>query len=55
MFVYQFVSDSALTGIGRDRIMDFEQGVDLIDLSVLGIQDFIFQSAFTPPPRLPAP
>ena len=47
VFVYETIADSALTGIGRDRILDFEQGVDLIDLSALGIQDFIFQSAFT--------
>ena len=47
VFTYLSASDSAVTGINRDRIMDFEQGVDLIDLSAIGIQDFIFQSAFT--------
>ncbi|MAP95038.1 MAG: hypothetical protein CMK07_08820 [Ponticaulis sp.] len=47
VFVYEAISDSAVTGIGRDRILDFEKGVDLIDLSALGIQDFIYQAAFT--------
>lgn len=47
VFVYETINDSAVTGTGRDRIMDFEQGADLIDLSALGIDDFIFQAAFT--------
>ena len=47
VFVYEAITDSAVTGVGRDRILDFEQGVDLIDLSALNIEAFIFQSAFT--------
>lgn len=47
VFVFENVGDSAVTGVGRDRIMDFQQGLDLIDLSALGIEDFIFQAAFT--------
>ena len=47
VFVYVTTGDSTVTGIGRDRIMDFEQGVDLIDLSALGIESFIDQDAFT--------
>ena len=47
VFIYLSALDSAVTGIGRDRILDFEQGVDLIDLSDMGIEAFINQAAFT--------
>ncbi|MAP93380.1 MAG: hypothetical protein CMK07_00365 [Ponticaulis sp.] len=39
--------DSTMTPAGRDRILDFTQGEDKIDISVLGIESFIAQATFS--------
>jgi Ca2+-binding RTX toxin-like protein len=46
IFVLESVSDSA-RGAGRDRINDFQSGVDKIDLSAIGAFNFIGTGAFS--------
>ena len=46
LFVFETIGDSVV-GSGRDTILDFEQGSDLIDLSALGASSFIGSAAFT--------
>jgi serralysin len=46
VFLLESASDS-LRGAGRDRIVDFQSGVDKIDLSALGDFNFIGKRAFS--------
>lgn len=43
VFVFSSVADSGIGGALRDRIHDFERGVDLIDVSELSDPSFTFQ------------
>jgi serralysin len=44
---FRFASGDSPIGLGRDRIADFEQGSDLIDLSGVGATRFIEGAAFS--------